>query len=245
MRSTRSSSSRCCTAAIRSSRSSSCASAALISSCRKLSTRPARSVSTMLQAWLRSAGGRASSRPATLAGCMRCSSLPTRLSLPASSASIRACSSLPASVGSAVGWLSASAPIACSASSRDSRISVGRSSVLRWPSTRCSSVPPTCCHSEALRGRQALEQRGDLGRMHALHELAHALVAPLRERLDDLFAERARTAVRACVGAFPFVVHERKDTCGSSGRAPMRESASRPRTVRSDTKRNCWRGSTG
>ena len=105
---------------------------------------------------------------------------------------------------------------------------------------------------EALPGRQMLEQGGGLGRMQALQQLAHALVAAFAERLDDLLAQRERArvgarslAVRRAVVGSHFVVHDRKDTCGSSASAPIRASASRPRTVRSDTKRYCWRGSTG
>src|SRR5690606_6177158 len=78
---------------------------------------------------------------------------------------------------------------------------------------------------QALLGFQALEQRGDLGWMQALEQLAHALVAAVGKRLDHLFAQRKcgrfglACGVVAVVGVV--VVHGREDTRGSSDRAPM------------------------
>ena len=146
----------------------------------------------MLQTARRSSGGKASSRPATLAGWVRCSSLPTRLRRPSLKASRTACRWLVAALrlprrawlvllgvqrglaGRVFGRLPAQALAQARAQVlQDGRLPLG------------IDLLPQRVAAFAV---QALDQRGDLGRVQARHELAHTLVAPLGQRLDDVLA---------------------------------------------------------
>ena len=95
----------------------------------------------MLQTLRRSSGGRASSRPATLAGCMRWRSLPTRLSffrLKASRMASRWLISPCSGSGCASGWL-------CCVSA-ESPASSRRSVKFRCGRMRPSRAGSICCH---------------------------------------------------------------------------------------------------